>query len=94
MDSITAPYKDCIQMLVENIKLDPYFNEFFKWSLENNVPVVVLSSGMVPIIRALLTALVGPDSDKIEIVANDVKPKPGKSIDEEDGWDVEFHDDR
>lgn len=94
MDSVTAPYKDCIDLLVKNIDLDPGFNDFFKWCMTQNIPVVVLSSGMQPIIRALLRKLVGPDSDKIEVVANDVVARGGKSIDDQDGWDIQFHDDR
>ena len=93
MESVTAPYNECIDLLVQNIKLDPYFKEFFEYSLQTNIPVVVLSSGMVPVIRALLDHLVGPESSKIQIVSNDVKPKPGKSINEPHGWDLVFHDD-
>jgi 2,3-diketo-5-methylthio-1-phosphopentane phosphatase len=90
MDSVTKPYSECIQYLVDNIKLDPYFAEFFQWSLANNVPVVVLSSGMEPIIKALLKALIGPDADKMEVIGNYVGPRPGKSIDEEGGWEILF----
>ncbi|KAL1633788.1 hypothetical protein SLS56_002667 [Neofusicoccum ribis] len=94
MDSVTKPYDQCIKYLVENIKLDPYFNEFFKWALENNVPVVVLSSGMEPIIKALLEHLVGPDYVKMQVVGNQVAPRAGKStINEEGGWQIVFHDD-
>jgi 2,3-diketo-5-methylthio-1-phosphopentane phosphatase len=88
MDSVTKPYSECIQYLVDNIKLDPYFAEFFQWSLANNIPVVVLSSGMEPIIKALLKALIGPDADKMEVIGNYVGPRPGKSIDEEGGWEI------
>lgn len=94
MESVTAPYKDCIDLLVKNIDLDPGFNDFFKWATAQNIPIVVLSSGMEPIIRALLRKLVGPDSDKIDVIANEVVAKPGKTIDEEDGWAVKFHDER
>ncbi|KAF2121419.1 HAD-like domain-containing protein [Lophiotrema nucula] len=90
MDSVTKPYSECIQYLVDNIKLDPYFAEFFQWALANNVPVVVLSSGMEPVIKALLKSLIGPDSDKMEVLGNFVKARPGKSIDEEGGWEIEF----
>lgn len=94
MESVTRPYNECISLLVENIKLDPYFKDFLEWAIPQNIPVVVLSSGMVPIIKALLDHLVGPDmAAHLQIVANDVKAKPGKSIDEENGWDLVFHDD-
>ena len=93
MESVKIPYNECIDLLIKNIKIDPGFKEFFQWSLKNNMPVVVLSSGMIPIIEALLHHLIGPDSDKLQIVANNVKAKPGKSINDYDGWDLVFHDD-
>lgn len=92
MDSVTQPYDKCIDMLVENIKLDPGFNDYFQWALSQNIPTVVLSSGMEPIIRAILKNLVGKDHDKIDIISNDIKGRPGKSIDEEGGWELVFHD--
>ncbi|KAH6676709.1 HAD-like domain-containing protein [Halenospora varia] len=93
MDSVKTPYDKCIQTLLENIKLDPHFKEFYTWCSANNVPVVVLSSGMVPIIRALLVHLVGPEAENIQIVSNDVASRDGKSINEEGGWQIVFHDD-
>ncbi|TVY84280.1 Pdp3-interacting factor [Lachnellula suecica] len=93
MDSVKTPYDKCIKTLVENIKLDPHFKEFYDWARQNNIPVVVLSSGMVPIIRALLVHLLGPEAEEIQIVANDVAPRNGKSINEEGGWQIVFHDD-
>ena len=93
MESVTTPYNQCVDLLVKNIKLDPYFKQFLDYAMATNIPVVVLSSGMVPIIEALLRHLVGEGGARyIQIVANNVKPKPGKSIDDEDGWDLVFHD--
>lgn len=94
MDSVTTPYNECVDLLVKNIKLDPRFNDFFRYALANNIPVVVLSSGMTPIIRAILSNLVGPDADKIDVVCNEVAVRPGKkTIDEEGGWQIVYHDD-
>lgn len=93
MDSVSRPYPECIQYLVENIKLDPGFTKFLHYARDNNIPVVVLSSGMVPIIRALLKTLVGEELNQyMDVVANDVKARPGKSIDQEAGWEIVFHD--
>ena len=94
MESVKTPYDQCIKTLLENIKLDPYFAEFYEWARGNNVPVVVLSSGMVPIIRALLVHLVGKTAEDIQIVSNDVAPRDGKDINSEGGWKIVFHDDR
>ncbi|KAF2649231.1 2-hydroxy-3-keto-5-methylthiopentenyl-1-phosphate phosphatase-like protein [Lophiostoma macrostomum CBS 122681] len=90
MDSVTRPYNECIQYLVDNIKLDPGFKDFYQWSMENNIPVVVLSSGMEPVIKAILKNLIGPDAEKMQVIGNHVGPRPGKSIDEERGWEIVF----
>ncbi|KAI9741444.1 MAG: hypothetical protein M1818_004250 [Claussenomyces sp. TS43310] len=93
MDSVKTPYNQCIATLISTIQLDPGFASFYKWSRANNVPVVVLSSGMEPIIRALLVHLIGPDADAIQIVSNNVAPRDGKSLHDEGGWQIVFHDD-
>ncbi|KAJ9623270.1 hypothetical protein H2203_006210 [Taxawa tesnikishii (nom. ined.)] len=92
MDSVKRPFPDCVEYLKENITLDPYFNDFFQWALKNQMPVVVLSSGMEPIIRGILSKLVGPDAEKIDIISNDVKARPGMTIDQEGGWEIVYHD--
>jgi 2-hydroxy-3-keto-5-methylthiopentenyl-1-phosphate phosphatase len=94
MESISKPFPECIDYLVQNVKLDPGFDEYFKWSLKNNIPTVVVSSGMEPVIRAILKNLVGKDHDKLDIISNQVEARPGKSIDQENGWQIKFHDDR
>ncbi|KAI0905388.1 HAD-like domain-containing protein [Ustulina deusta] len=94
LDSVTKPFDQCLELLLKNVKLDPAFKEFASWCRANNVPIVVLSGGMQPVIRALLAHLVGEEEAAVmQIVSNDVKPRPGKSINEENGWDIEFHDD-
>jgi 2,3-diketo-5-methylthio-1-phosphopentane phosphatase len=93
LDSVTLSFEECIDILKKNIKLDPGFREFYTWARENNIPVVILSGGMTPIIRALLDTYFGSDWD-IQIVSNDVRPREGKQINEKGGWRIEFHDDR
>ena len=93
VDSISTPFSKCIQLLCENIKLDPGFRAFYQWSRENKVPVIVLSSGMTPIIRGLLVHLIGPEANDIEIVCNEVVDRPPKTKDQENGWNIKFHDD-
>jgi 2-hydroxy-3-keto-5-methylthiopentenyl-1-phosphate phosphatase len=94
MDSITRPFPECVDYLVENITLDPHFNEYFQWALAHNIPTVVVSSGMTPVIRGILQKLVGPDCDKIDIICNEAVPRDGKTLDQEGGWRIEYHDDR
>ncbi|KAK3378621.1 HAD-like domain-containing protein [Lasiosphaeria ovina] len=95
LDSVTTPFDQCIDLLIRNITLDPGFRAFFHWAREHNVPIVVLSGGMEPIIRALFEHYLGKtDADSLRIVSNAVKVRPGKtSINEEGGWTISYHDD-
>ncbi|KAK0259308.1 hypothetical protein LTR91_006037 [Friedmanniomyces endolithicus] len=93
MDSVTRPFPECIDYLVKNIKLDPYFNEYLQWALENDIPTVIVSSGMHPIIKAIMKKLVGENAEKIDIISNEVEARPGESIDQEGGWQIKYHDD-
>lgn len=95
LDSVKTPFDECVRILLANVQLDPKFKEFNSWCRANNVPVVVLSGGMQPVIRALLAHLVGEEEVKgMQIVSNDVAPRPGKTINEEAGWRIVYHDDR
>lgn len=94
MDSVKKPFPECVEYLVKNIKLDPHFNEYYQWALKNQIPTVIVSSGMQPIIRAVLKNLVGDDADKLTIVCNEPEARPGKKFEEEGGWQIKYHDDR
>ena len=86
--SITLDFPSCITLLREHIQLDPGFAPFFTWCQSQSIPVIVLSSGMEPIIRALLTDLVGPTAEQIRIVSNDVEIRgDGK-------WEIVYRDGR
>ncbi|CZR63346.1 probable Phosphoserine phosphatase [Phialocephala subalpina] len=94
LDSVKTPFDECIKILQEAIKLDPYFKEFYEYARQNNIPVVVLSGGMTPIVRGLLVHLLGEEhGNEMQIVSNDVGPRDGKSINEEGGWQIVYHDD-
>ncbi|CCK71581.1 putative phosphoric monoester hydrolase KNAG_0H01660 [Huiozyma naganishii CBS 8797] len=74
INSIKTPLPENLQILEKHIQLDPGFKKTFEWAQENGVPLIVVSSGMNPIIKHLLTSMVGEDSiDKIDIIANDVE---------------------
>lgn len=57
-----------------DIALDPGFKSCFQWCEGHDVPVIIVSSGMKPIIEAVLTNLVGEkDAANIDIISNDVE---------------------
>jgi 2,3-diketo-5-methylthio-1-phosphopentane phosphatase len=95
LDSWTVSFPDVISILKKNIKLDPHFSSFMAWANANSVPVIVLSSGMVPIIRALLEELMDDKelAARIEIVANETQPKPPlNDLRKAGGWSIKYHD--
>lgn len=88
LQSIPTPFPECVDYLLKNVQLDPGFKDFYRWAEAKGIPVVVVSSGMKPIIHALLTNLVGEEAVKnIEIISNDVviDPETGK-------WKIVYRD--
>ncbi|GAA99482.1 uncharacterized protein L969DRAFT_93942 [Mixia osmundae IAM 14324] len=78
-------FPDCQSVLKKNIKLDPGFKAFLDYADQAGIPVVIVSSGMVPIIRSILSNLIGQErADKLEIVANDVTIHSDKS------WEIKY----
>ncbi|RKP32929.1 hypothetical protein METBISCDRAFT_21191 [Metschnikowia bicuspidata] len=88
LKSIPTPFPECIDYLLKHVDLDPGFKEFYSWCVTKNIPVVVISSGMAPIIKALLGKLVGTDVvENIKIISNSVK------IDDVTGaWEIVYKD--
>ncbi|KAI6367759.1 hypothetical protein MCOR25_004835 [Pyricularia grisea] len=95
LESVPVPFNKCVDLLLENVELDPAFARFYEWCRDNNVPIVILSGGMRPIIQALLRKLIGEEAvSNIQIVSNDVAVSKGKAtMDEPNGWEIVFHDD-
>lgn len=95
LDCVSLPLDKCIEALLQNISLDEGFKEFYTWARENNIPVVVLSGGMEPIIHALLAHLIGEDEVRtLPILSNDAAARPGKTLQDEGGWEISYRDDR
>lgn len=85
--SIPTPFPECIDYLLKHIELDPGFKEFFHWCDARGIPVIVVSSGMTPIIYALLEKLVGPDAvRKIDIISN------GVDVRDDGSWHIVYKD--
>ncbi|KAH8082828.1 HAD-like domain-containing protein [Cristinia sonorae] len=78
-------FEECAEVLKQNISLDVGFKNFYDFCKANDIPVVIISSGMAPLIRAVLSKLIGDEEAKnIEIIAND-------TIIHEDGtWEIKY----
>ncbi|EJD45323.1 hypothetical protein AURDEDRAFT_114161 [Auricularia subglabra TFB-10046 SS5] len=85
MRSVPLKFEECKQIMVRDIRIDPSFADFEAWCRAHNVPIVIVSSGMEPLIRAVLTSQVGADdAARIDIIANSATVEPdGK-------WDLKY----
>lgn len=82
-----------MQKVLDKVKLDEYFASFCEWAVSVEMPVNVLSGGLTPLIRAVLSELVVPTAKVIEIVANEVVSRDDcQSATNESGWTVKFRD--
>ncbi|KAF5356795.1 hypothetical protein D9756_006765 [Leucocoprinus leucothites] len=77
-------FDECKQVLHDNIKLDPGFKEFYAWSKTADIPVIIVSSGMEPLIRAVLSNLVGEQANEIEIISNHV------TVESDGKWEIKY----
>ncbi|KAK2461118.1 hypothetical protein APHAL10511_006645 [Amanita phalloides] len=88
LDSVAAnghTFEECKDVLRKNIVLDTGFKDFYAWCKSNDIPIIIVSSGMAPIIRAVLTSFVGEeDANEIDIIANDAIVHPNGS------WEIKF----
>jgi len=81
-------FDECRETVKKNIKLDPGFKDFLEWARSANVPVIIVSSGMVTIIRAILENLIGnEEADRMEIVDNEVDTSKGSGPGE---WTIKY----
>lgn len=88
--------EQCIDFQCKHIELDPHFVTFYHWAKTSNIPVIILSGGLRPLILALLTKLLGPEeAAAVELISNDVEFTGDDNKKESDGqrnWKVTFHD--
>jgi len=79
LDSVVAnghTFDQCKELLKKSVTVDESFRGFYHWCKANDVPVIVVSSGMAPLIRAILSKHIGDEEAKeIEIISNDVEIK-------------------
>lgn len=95
LESIRIGFSKCIKKAMAHVQLDEGFLAFHEWALSADVPIVVLSGGLVPLIEATLERFIGGDMRGIQVVANEVAVREGfESVDQDGGsWRVRFRDD-
>ncbi|KAJ3335324.1 hypothetical protein HDU91_002231, partial [Kappamyces sp. JEL0680] len=73
---------------LEHIRFDPYFQEFYDWSIQEGYPLTILSSGLKPLLDHFLGLHLQSKLDpSTQVVANDLVIHPGSH------WEIVYLDD-
>ena len=83
-----------MDIILANVTLDPGFKSFLTYASSQSIPVVVVSGGMEPMIRALLSKLLGDEqAAQLKIVSSNVRARGRKDMwNDEYGWEIDFRD--
>lgn len=74
--SLKVPFEDGFEIMEKTLEIDPDFQHFHRFCVNNNIPFNVISAGLKPVLRRVLDSFLGEEEAKhIEIVANDAKIK-------------------
>ncbi|PWO00659.1 hypothetical protein FA09DRAFT_327396 [Tilletiopsis washingtonensis] len=74
VESVKRPFKEMEELVRRDVTLDPKFKEFHAYAKKHDIPIVVVSSGMTPIIRSIFANLIGEeDANSIDVISNEVK---------------------
>ncbi|KAJ8119339.1 hypothetical protein ONZ43_g3690 [Nemania bipapillata] len=72
--SLHVPFDDGFEIMNKTLEMDPDFQGFHKYCINNNIPFNVISAGLKPILRRVLDTFLGEQqSAQINIVANDAQ---------------------
>ncbi|OTB01459.1 hypothetical protein M426DRAFT_323477 [Hypoxylon sp. CI-4A] len=72
--SLNVPFEDGFEVMEKTLEIDPDFQKFHKFCIDNNIPFNVISAGLKPILRRVLDTFLGEEeSAHIQIVANEAK---------------------
>lgn len=70
--SLDVPFEDGFAVMKTASDIDPDFQAFHEFCINNNIPFNVISAGLKPVLRRVLDHFLGEEaSQHIEIVAND-----------------------
>ena len=72
--SLAVPFDDGFEVMKTALDIDPDFQSFHEFCINNKIPFNVISAGLKPVLRRVLDHFLGEEASKhIDIVANDAK---------------------
>lgn len=90
LESVLPQFHKCIEILNKNIELDSGFKNFYDYCVANGILIIIVSSGMKPIIKDLLNLLL-PENN-LEIISNDVDIQENPAVNTEKNWNIIYRD--
>lgn len=72
--SLRVPFEDGFAVMEKTLEIDPDFQKFHRFCIDNNIPFNVISAGLKPVLRKVLDKFLGEEESKrIQIVANEAE---------------------
>ncbi|KAI3326088.1 putative 2,3-diketo-5-methylthio-1-phosphopentane phosphatase [Xylariaceae sp. AK1471] len=72
--SLNVPFDDGFEVMEKTLEIDPDFQRFHKYCIDNDIPFNVISAGLKPVLRRVLDSFLGEEqSAHVDIVANDAQ---------------------
>ena len=59
--SLNVPFEDGFEVMEKTLEIDPDFQQFHKFCIENQIPFNVISAGLKPILRKVLDTFLGEE---------------------------------
>ncbi|KAI9843596.1 MAG: hypothetical protein M1830_007690, partial [Pleopsidium flavum] len=75
--SLNIPLDQAFEVMKTSLRIDPGFQSFHNFCIQNNIPFHVLSAGLEPVLRRVLDHYLGEEgSTRIDVIANyaDIMP--------------------
>lgn len=59
--SLNIPFEDGFEAMEQNMEMDPYFEEFYRFCKDNRISFNVISAGLKPVLRTVLATFLGAE---------------------------------
>jgi 2-hydroxy-3-keto-5-methylthiopentenyl-1-phosphate phosphatase len=63
--SLNVPFEDGFKVMEKELEIDPDFQNFHKFCMENNIPFHVISAGLKPVLRKVLDKFLGEEEVRL-----------------------------
>lgn len=69
--SLRVPFENGVEVMEDSLEIDPDFDTFHAFCLDNKIPFNIISAGLEPVLRRVLDVFLGEAQSKyIDIIAN------------------------